>query len=208
VNIINWKKIIHSSLHSRAQDALDNCDFLAFICYASNEFSLPLLASVSNQALACGKLELAFVNAFIATRTNNRQHSETIKYLLQLLDPLELKKQGDKIPPQKEFRLYRGSSRINSFAKIKGYSWTRNLELAHWYAMRYPELGCPFIFTTTVSEDSILFYTNERGEDEFVLDPKNVNAIHLEDGAQKIADKYQNYINYENQAIYKRSANA
>jgi len=79
--------------------------------------------------------------------------------------------------------------------------------LAHWYAMRYPQFCNPFIFTTTVCEESVLFYTNERDEDEFVLDPKDINAVFLEYGDQEIADKYQNDINHKNQAAYKRYAN-
>jgi hypothetical protein len=189
VSTSNWKELIDGSLHTQAQDALDNCDFPGFLVSASNEASLPLLATVVNKALDCGKLESAFIDAFIATRTNNHRHSQTIECLLQRIDPIKLKSEGDKIPSQDEFRLYRGVSGNDSSRTIKGYSWTNNLELAHWFAMRYSELGKPSIFTTTVCEDAVLFYSNERDENEFVLNPKVIDAVFLEYGDQNIASR-------------------
>jgi hypothetical protein len=200
VSTSNWKELIDSSLHKQAQSALDNCDFFEFLIKASNEVSLPLLATVVNKALACGELESAFINAFTRTRTNNHSHSQTIECLLQRIDPIKLKSVGDKIPSQDEFRLYRGVSGNDSSRTINGYSWTSNLELAHWFAMRYSELGNPSIFTTTVCEDAVLFCPNERDEHEFVLNPKVIKADFLGYGDQDIADKHEKYLNQKNSA--------
>ena len=186
-----WDGMIPVGLQERAQEALGNCDVVGFFGNASNEYSLTLLTTVMGDFEACGKLELAFIHAFTATRTNNYHHYETIEYILGDIDLERLQEQGDKLPEQDEYRLYRGISGDQTQEIIKGYSWTNNIELAHWFAMRYAKFGIPSIYETTVKKDAILFCSNRREEDEYVLNPDKIEAQFLLEADQVIADKCQ-----------------
>jgi hypothetical protein len=186
-----WDGMIPADLQELALEALDNCDFGRFFCYASNEYSLTLLTTVMGDAEACGKLESAFIDAFTATRTNNYHHFETIEFILEDIDLERLQEQGDKFPEQDEYRLYRGISGDQTQEIIEGYSWTSNIDLSHWFAMRYAEFGNPSIYETIVNKDAILFCTNDREEDEYVLNPHKIEARFLMEADQAIADKVE-----------------
>ena len=187
----NWKDIVSVPLQDRAQEALDNCDIESFIHYTDNQNCLRLLATVLDRTIDCDKLEAAFIDAFTSTRTNNYREFETIESILDFTDLDRLREQGDELPQQDEYRLYRGISGNQTPEIINGYSWTSNFELAHWFAMRFCEFGSPSVYTTTVRKDAILFYTNQREEDEFVLNPKKFDAEFLTMADQVIADKIE-----------------
>jgi len=184
-----WKEIVDKSLHKYAQQALNNCDYMAFLGHSSNENNLLLLRTVIDRALDCKKMESAFIYAYAATRTNNYHEYEIIEYILKYVDLDRLFEEGDELPRRDRYRLYRGISGAQTPEIIKGYSWTDDVQRAHWFAMRYAEFGNPSIYTTVVQKKSILFYTNGRSENEFVLNPKYIEVEFLENGDQSIADK-------------------
>jgi hypothetical protein len=107
------------------------------------------------------------------------------------MDFEKLRKQGDIIPERNEYYLYRGVSGDPTPEILNGISWTGNLDLAHWFAMRYADFGNPSVYTTTVKKDSILFRTNVRDEDEYVLNPGKFEAQFLTQAYEEIAEKYQ-----------------
>ena len=69
--------------------------------------------------------------------------------------------------------------------------------------MRYAEFDNPSIYSTTVTKDAILFFTNDRDEDEYVLDPHQIEAQFLMQANQDIADKIEAIKADENEAFRK-----
>lgn len=70
-------------------------------------------------------------------------------------------------------RVYRGTQ--TSRAKVRGLSWTLNLEKAEWFASRWGKGGV--VYGAVIPKWAIYYYTNERGEQEVVLNPYKLEQI-------------------------------
>lgn len=58
----------------------------------------------------------------------------------------------------------------------KGFCWSINRDVAVWFANRFQNKN-PIVYTTTVNKKDILFYTNDAGEEETVVDYKKLGKI-------------------------------
>lgn len=70
--------------------------------------------------------------------------------------------------------VYRGLQR-NS--KLKGMSWTLDLEVAKWFANRFGHNG--LVYQAMVQKKDILAYFDGRNEKEIIVDPKRLSEITL-----------------------------
>jgi hypothetical protein len=67
--------------------------------------------------------------------------------------------------PDGEFRIYRGGT-------PNGFSWTLDQPRATWFANRFKAIGIvDDVYTMLVTKEDVLWYTDERNEQEVVLFP-------------------------------------
>ena len=82
---------------------------------------------------------------------------------------------SNKIP--KVVTIYRGTS----VETCKGLSWTRNREVAEWFAKRFiDEKECGYVFSGQLKREDIIASFSGRNESEIVCDWKNVKDIQCE----------------------------
>ena len=68
------------------------------------------------------------------------------------------------------FRVWRGTSGLNLNQARQGFSWTTDRDMACWFALRCAEInGNPLVVSTVISKDSVLYQSNDRNENEYVL---------------------------------------
>jgi hypothetical protein len=63
---------------------------------------------------------------------------------------------------------------VNGFGNIVGVSWTRDRDIACWFAMRDGRM--PFVVTTFLCPDAIVVEHNGRQEKELIVDPIGINV--------------------------------
>ena len=156
----------------RAQAALQAGDAGGLLLLESNERGLELV-NLNRAALQSrGIYEAAIVVALTATRTNNHRAYPLIRNLLAHADRKRLRAAGDPIPTPGPFTLYRGVAGKGSARRIRGYSWTANLERAQWFASRADRFGLadPAVMRAVVPTRYVLFCSNDRSESEFFVD--------------------------------------
>lgn len=132
-----------------------------------------------------GLVEEFFVDSFTRHNQNHRLHYDVIGEMLCVCRRQELQNAGDEIPPGDEFTLYRG---CHSQDWIKGYSWTGSKKVAQWFIDRY-DLDDPYLVSCVVKREDILFYTNARTEDEYVIDPSMIKDWEWQEVKSIPADK-------------------
>lgn len=90
------------------------------------------------------------------------------KKFFSLADRQKLRALGDPIPDS-PITIYRGVT-CSRFGH-RGLSWTRNPNTAAWFALRHPEASRnPVVYSLLVKPDQIIFMTNDRNEEEVVIE--------------------------------------
>ncbi|HBG47237.1 MAG TPA: hypothetical protein DDW94_09655 [Deltaproteobacteria bacterium] len=137
---------------------MDNMANLAFVC--DNHISLK----------KAGLFEDALLHAFIICRLNNMHISKVVlDYLFfDIADRTRLLSAGDPLPGNGPFTLYRGVAGKGAARRVRGLSWTADLELAKWFSSRYAYLSDPVVFKAIIPVENIYAYINERKEQEFI----------------------------------------
>ncbi len=140
----------------------------------SNEVELKFVADNMHRLIARGTYEKCLLSAYMGTRTN---HSHWSKNYLEMLflaaNRQKLLMAGDKLPDGDEFILYRGVSGTGNKRRIRGISWTSDLDRAKWFANRMADiLPNPAVYTIKAKRDHVLAYINDRNENEFLIIPE------------------------------------
>ena len=82
----------------------------------------------------------------------------------------ESQEQYDKLPDV--VKVYRGVLAKDGLKGDVGVSWTTDIEVAKFFALRLKSTGGKsYIFEGEIDKDKILFFTNSRYESEVLLDP-------------------------------------
>ena len=82
----------------------------------------------------------------------------------------ESQEQYDKLPDV--VKVYRGVLAKDGLKGDVGVSWTTDIEVAKFFALRLKATGGEsYIFEGEIDKDKILFFTNSRNESEVLLDP-------------------------------------
>ncbi len=121
-----------------------------------------------------GCYEIALLMAYVGTRTNwiNWQLKD-IAYLFNVADKKKLLASGDFLPDRDTFTLYRGVAGLGPKRRVRGLSWTGNIDTAMWFAERFKNvLHDPAVFQVKVPRKWIMAYSNDRNEDEYIIDVK------------------------------------
>lgn len=88
-----------------------------------------------------------------------------------ILDMFEASGFIGKIKPEKDLPVYRG---VSLKGKVKGFSWTEDIERAEWFARRF---GSGKVYKALIPPDGILASFSSRGENEIVVDPSKLRNI-------------------------------
>jgi hypothetical protein len=169
-----WLDPFPPNLNDLARAALETRNALGFLSYASNEYSLELVYCNAGPLESLGIYEVALLEAFTATRTNNRKWPiHELRWLFENADISRLRAAGDPLPSSGRFTIYRGVAGRGPARRVGGFSWTGSLDKARWFADRAGQWGLydPAVYQLTVDESSILAYVNHRQEDEFIIVP-------------------------------------
>jgi len=126
--------------------------------------------------VARGLYERAFLTAYTSINLNagSLPHWDDLRWLLGFADRRRLLAISDPLPDNAPFTVYRGvgDGRIKKYAR--GLSWTASPEVASWFAVYWGgrvKNSDPAVFEYTVKiSDEVIFYLNERNEQEFVID--------------------------------------
>ncbi len=119
-----------------------------------------------------------------------------LQSLFQFADRCKLRKQGDPLPGEGPFTLYRGVMNIHNTKNIRSISWTASPHIAAWFATRFKHLKEgyePGVYRITVPEENVFFYTNERSEQEFVVElPSGIKARRVQPMPEPYDPKKEN----------------
>lgn len=162
-------RYLSSHLHQAARDCIERDNWLGFLTLHGN--AKGVVALYVNLDLFKDRqwLEPALVEVMTAPALNNRRDSDYLLCMLRLTDRSRLRAAGDELPGDGPFTVYRGVAGKGRARHVRGLSWTLDLERAKWFARRFPDLADPAVFCVTVSEDAVLFYSDERQEKEVFL---------------------------------------
>jgi len=94
-----------------------------------------------------------------------------------LFTPCEDRPALKKMPEM--LHVYRGAQQIEMHGHYLGYSWTLNRDKAEWFATRLhrPSDGLAVIASADVLKEYIVGYINARGEQEIVVEPKELQHL-------------------------------
>lgn len=75
--------------------------------------------------------------------------------------------------------IYRGTTEIERDGSYLGYSWTLDKKKAEWFAKRLlkPEDGDPCVASATVKKEDVIGFLSGRGEQELVVQNKDLRVI-------------------------------
>lgn len=170
--------LISPVLHEQAREAFDLGDVCGLLISMDNT---RCMAFVFNNIVVLkerGIFEPALVSAYMGTRNNLAYCPlSALNFIFSFADRDKLMAAGDPLPPGDEFTLYRGVAGKSPYRKPSGYSWTSDFERAVWFASRLPRLEDPAVYKTTVHRDEILFFSNERNEQDFIFRTRKYKRI-------------------------------
>jgi hypothetical protein len=154
-----------------AWEALSQGNVRTFLCRAPSGAGLWLVWMNARLLLTLGGYEQTLLDAYSGCRDNWRGWTlADLRQLFQLADRTKLRAAGDPLPGPGPFTLYRGVAGSRRVSRIRGYSWTTSLEKAQWFAKRFAdEVPDPQVYRIEVPERAVLACTNERDEQEFLV---------------------------------------
>ena len=131
------------------------------------------------------------------TYTTGRAPVEGWELIFSMADRERLRKCGDTLPHAGPFTVYRGVAGRGRQRAVKHFSWTGTLDVARWFAGRasyidgHISLPDPAVFVVTVPVSEVLFYTNDRNEDEYVLSTETLRPRRFERVTKEHFDEIQ-----------------
>lgn len=171
-----WLNPIPLGLREKACQKLETADISGFLLAASNEHGLHLVFHNQHLLAERGLYEKALLDAYIGTRTNNRNWGAAyLESLFAFANRDRMLAAGDPLPGRGPFTLYRGVAGRGRTRRVRGYSWTASIEDAQWFAGRFG-LPDPAVFCTVAEARDVYAYIDDREEKEFLFFPQR----HLE----------------------------
>ena len=73
----------------------------------------------------------------------------------------------DELP--ETIQVWRGVSGISAKNARQGFSWTTDRNVACWFAIRLDDVGKPLVITAQIPKRDVLYYSNDRTENELLL---------------------------------------
>jgi hypothetical protein len=73
----------------------------------------------------------------------------------------------DELP--ETIQVWRGVSGVSAKNARQGFSWTTDRNVACWFAIRLDDVGKPLVITAQIPKRDVLYFSNERTENELLL---------------------------------------
>jgi hypothetical protein len=146
-----------------------------------------------------GMLPAALITAITGCKFNNRKCAESLPVWLKMCAKEcgrdSLRAAGAPLPkpePDGLFTVYRGVAGYGRARCLRGVSWTGSLDVACWFACRFPHLKNPTVFRARVRPEDIYCRYTARNEDEYIVCPTNREQLliateEMQRRAEKIA---------------------
>lgn len=123
-----------------------------------------------------GRYEEALVSAYVSTRTNFHEWKpHDVDKMFRQANKEKLRSLGSPIPNEM-VTVYRGVAGRGRQRRVRGWSWTSSKEIACWFATRI-ELADPAVYTAEITPEEILYITNDRGEQEYIVKPSKSKRL-------------------------------
>lgn len=160
-------------------------------CGYPNDATLDLIVANTVPLKSRGIYEAALVQGYIGCKDGHYAWPAShLANLFKEADRNRLLKAGHSLPGKGPFRVFRGVCGKVRYRKVRGVSWTSSLDTACGFATRNAVLlGDPAIYTATVSIEDIFFYTDQRGEKEFVVWPQKYERLAMQEADMQAASK-------------------
>lgn len=155
------------------EEAFDRGIFDDAFMYLGHVRRIYVLHNHSGPLISRGIYEKWLVDAY--THKPFDQELNVWRSILEKADRAKLRDCGEKMPSGEFHVLYRGTNDSSREINQQGMSWTSNPQTAAWFALKFNERKqiSPAVYRMVVPATSVYFYTNERGEEEFVIDTEN-----------------------------------
>ncbi|GAB4371902.1 MAG: hypothetical protein Kow00128_20250 [Deltaproteobacteria bacterium] len=185
-------------LLGRANEALEERDGVGFMVLVGNERRVEHLFDNLHLLRDRGMYESALHETYTSQWTNPALRlpvpHHVWRFFFSIADRDRLRACGDPLPGPGPFTLYRGVSGRGKARRVKGFSWTGRQDVARWFAglMAYGDgrnLPDPAVFVATVPESAVLFYTDGRNEEEYVIFPDGINPRRVEKVGRELFEK-------------------
>jgi hypothetical protein len=168
----NKDEIIEQRLNRLIRNA--DCVNKIFV-FINKPYRLPLLMIIQN---LLEQKELSELMRWIWTSTEF-PHQNRRRELVELFKKVDkkilmTKREQEKMDTLPEtIKVYRGvwGKKITR----KGLSWTLNKDTAKWFSKRFAQKGR--VFEANISKEHIFLYTNDRNEEEIVLNPYELKNL-------------------------------
>lgn len=165
--------LVPVALRQQAVSAISTGNVRLFLHSADNQHGLHLVIDNMRALMDAGVFEEALLEAFVGCRVNHHHISPSvIRWMFEMADHSRLRSQGDPLSGVSKLTLYRGVAGIGRARRVRGYSWTDDLEIAKWFAHRF-SLPDPGVYETVVSADQVVVFLHETGrkEREYIVIP-------------------------------------
>jgi hypothetical protein len=183
-----WLEPMPLGLRRWAIDALDSGDVGGFLGYASNENGLALVFRNTERLIGRGLYELALLWAFTSSRVNNYGWFTTLADMFRRADRTRLRQAADALPGNGPFTLYRGVAGSGRARRVRGFSWTEDLEVAKWFALRFEQFPNPAVYQIIVGAKDVLAYCGDRNEREFIVNPATIRPKRIWEADYRTAE--------------------
>lgn len=171
-----------SRIDTEAQQAIkafDRGDAVGLLCTLHNSCApLSFVSMFYGSLLERGIFEESLVFAWGIAKTNHRWISyHQMRALIGMADRDRLLASGSPLPDGEILTVYRGVAGTGRARRVRGFSWTTDLEIACWFALRFG-LDNPAVFTATVTRGDVFWCDTDR-EAEVVCCPTKTKRMAL-----------------------------
>lgn len=158
-------------LHTQARQAWESKDAFALFMLASHDSRGNLLHDNLRGLKQRGMYERAVYDTYVH---GPHYEPDRWRFYFGYGDREKLRACGDSHPSE-PITVYRGVRMSRKRLWIRGLSWTTNPGIAAWFATRFakPE-DDPAVYSVTVDPSAVFFMTNERSEEEAVIEPRGL----------------------------------
>jgi hypothetical protein len=154
----------------QVMDAFENKDADKFASMVDDSYAPYFLADNSYAIKKVGMLEKALLSKWETVKSSWLSFGDSFPSLLKEIDVEQMRAAGDPIPDDPAFELFRGVCSNNPSRFSRGISWTALLERAKYFARRWADSEKhSIVYKVVVPNESILCYTNDREEAEFLV---------------------------------------
>ena len=128
-----------------------------------------------------GIYEPALVASYSGSDSNLSNWSlPVLESLFECGDSAKLQACGAPLPAGNPIRIYRGVAGVGRARRARGISWTLDLDVACWFALRYSSfLPDPAVFEAELLPQQVFCRILDRGEDEIIARPSRFRRVRL-----------------------------